>query len=254
MNAKPLVRFLYANIPGVATLRFFAKDLMAAKFAKLEYQGVCRFSAENAVIIDIGANRGQSIAAFKALGRRPTIVAFEPEPASAARLIRHYQGDASVTIHACALGTKAGAITLFVPAYGWWNCDGMAAMDRDTAVNWLRDPGRMFGFKERKLTVREYSIECQTLDSFDLSPSLIKLHAQGAELSILQGSIQTLTKHTPALMCAFATPEVSSFLEKLGYQPYVYGAAGFTGGVAVRPVTFTWYLTGHHLRESFNRY
>ena len=249
MNAKPLARFLYANVPGVATLRFFAKDLMAVKFAKLEYQGVCRFSAENAVIIDIGANRGQSIAAFKALGRRPTIVAFEPEPASAARLIRHYQGDASVTIHACALGTEPGAITFFVPAYGWWNCDGMAAMDRDTATSWLRDPGRMYLFDESKLRVREYRIECRTLDSFELSPSLIKLHAQGAELAILQGAVQTLTKHLPALMCAFATPELTCFLSKYGFHPYIYSHAGFTAGVARPPVTFTWYLTEQHLRE-----
>jgi FkbM family methyltransferase len=251
MNAKPFVRFLYANVPGAAALRFFVKDRMAANFAKPEYRAVGQLRTDRPVIVDIGANRGQSIAAFKAFSRQPTVIAFEPEPTSAARIIDRYGSDNSVTVHACALGSRPGKITFYVPRYGYWNCDGMAAVDRETAINWLRDPGRMLGFDERKLTVREYSVECRTLDSFGLSPTLVKLHAQGAELTILEGSVRTLTEHQPAVMCAFATPDVSSFLEKLGYHPYVYGPVGFTGGVAARPVTFTWYLTGQHLRESF---
>jgi FkbM family methyltransferase len=251
MNAKPFIRFLYAHVPGGAALRFFVKDRMAASFAKPEYRAVGQMATEHPLIVDIGANRGQSIAAFKAFGRRPTVIAFEPEPTSAARLIDRYGNDDSVTIHACALGSRPGKIKFYVPKYGYWDCDGMAAVDRETAISWLRDPGRMFSFDERKLTVREHPVECRTLDSFDLSPTLVKLHAQGAELTILQGSVKTLTEHQPALMCAFATSDVSSFLERLGYHPYVYGPVGFAGGVAVRPVTFTWYLTGRHLRESF---
>jgi FkbM family methyltransferase len=254
MNAKPFIRFLYASVPGAAALRFFVKDRMAASFAKPEYRPVGQLTTERPLIVDVGANRGQSIAAFKAFGRRPIVIAFEPEPISVARLIDRYANDESVTIRACALGSRPGKITFYAPKYGYWDCDGMAAVDRETAINWLRDPGRMFGFDERKLTVREHPVECRTLDSFDLSPTLVKLHAQGAELTILQGSIRTLMEYQPALMCAFATPDVSSFLEKLDYHPYVYGPIGFTGGIAARPVTFTWYLTGRHLRESFRQY
>ena len=249
MHAKPFARYLYAHVPGVAALRFRVKDLMAARFAKSEYRGIARFPFDNPLIVDVGANRGQSVAAFKALAGMPTIVAFEPEPGPAFRLAERYRDDNSVTIHACALASRSGNITFFAPSYGRWDCDGMAAMDRETASGWLRDPGRMYRFDECKLVIKEHAVVCRTLDSFDLSPSLIKLHAQSAELSILAGARQTLDRHRPALMCAFPTTEVTAFLADLDYQPFIYDGGCFTQGVAVRPVTFTWYLTKAHIHD-----
>lgn len=249
MNAKALARFVYANVPGVATVRFAAKDLMASRLGKPEYRGVRWLSIGNGLIVDIGANRGQSIAAFRRLAPTSNIVAFEPEPTSAKRLAFRYLTDNSVTIHPCALGTQSGAMTFFIPSYGRWNCDGMAATDRKTATEWLADSGRMYRFDETKLTVTEHAVECRTLDSYGLSPQLIKLHAQGAELDILKGARQTIQQHLPALMCAFPTPAVMGFLANLGYRPYVYGHECFTPGTAIRPVTFTWYLTDSHKRR-----
>jgi FkbM family methyltransferase len=246
VNAKALARFLYANVPGVAAIRFAAKDLMASRLGKPEYRGVRWLSIGNGLIVDIGANRGQSIAAFRRLVPTSNIVAFEPEPTSARRLAFRYLADRSVTIHACALGTQSGAMTFFVPSYGRWNCDGMAATDRKTATEWLNDSGRMYRFDEAKLAVAEHAVECRTLDSYKLSPQLIKLHTQGAELDILKGARQTVQQHRPALMCAFPTPTVTDFLADLGYRPYVYGHECFTPGIAIRPVTFTWYLTDSH--------
>jgi FkbM family methyltransferase len=246
VNAKALARFLYANVPGVAAVRFAAKDLMASRLGKPEYRGVRWLSIGNGLIVDIGANRGQSIAAFRRLVRTSNIIAFEPEPTSARRLALRYLADSSVTIHACALGTQSGAMTFFIPSYGRWNCDGMAATDRKTATEWLNDSGRMYRFDETKLTVAEHAVECRTLDSYGLSPQLIKLHTQGAELDILKGARQTVQQHRPALMCAFPTPAVTGFLANLGYRPYVYGHECFTPGTAIRPVTFTWYLTDSH--------
>jgi FkbM family methyltransferase len=247
VNAKALARFLYANVPGVAAVRFAAKDLTASRFGKPEYRGVRWLSIGNGLIVDIGANRGQSIAAFRRLVRTSNIVAFEPEPTSAKRLAIRYLTDSSVTVHPCALGTQSGAMIFFIPSYGRWNCDGMAATDRKTATEWLADSGRMYRFDETKLTVAEHAVECRTLDSYRLSPRLIKLHTQGAELDILKGSLQTVQQHRPALMCAFPTPAVTSFLANFGYRPYIYGHECFTPGTAIRPVTFTWYLTDSHV-------
>ena len=250
MNSKALARFFYANVPGVAAARFAAKDLMARRFGKPEYRGVLWLSIDNGLIVDVGANRGQSIAAFKRLARASNIIAFEPEPISAKRLISRYLNDRSVQIHACALGTQRnGTVKFFVPSYGRWNCDGMAATDRTTATEWLTDSGRMYRFDRTKLTVAEHAVESRTLDCYGLSPRLIKLHTQGAELEILKGSLQTIQRHRPALMCAFPTTAVTEFLADLGYQPYVYGGACFTPGTANRPATFTWYLTDSHTRQ-----
>ena len=251
MNAKALVRFLYANVPGLAALRFAAMDLSASYIHKPEYKGAAKLPIGNGMIVDIGANRGQSIAALKKFAPDATIVAFEPDPRSAARLSTRYQHDKTVTIEHRALGSKAGTLTLFVPSYGAWDCDGMAATDKETATEWLRDPGRMLRYDEAKLKVREYPVECRTLDSYGFAPILIKLHAQGAEPEILRGSWQTLRQHGPAIMCAFSPPAVSEFFANLGYRPFVYQSESnrFSAGIAQRPVTFTWYFTDHHIRS-----
>jgi FkbM family methyltransferase len=249
MNLKAFARFLYANVPGAAAARFGVMDLTAAQFAKPEYGGVRRLSIDDGLIIDVGANRGQSIAAFRKLAPRSRIVAFEPEPRSAERLSECYRSDKTVTIRACALGRRAGSVTFFVPTYGRWGCDGMAATSREAATKWLADPGRMYRFDETKLTVREHPVECRTLDSFELSPDLIKLHAQGEELDILKGSQATIQRHRPALMCAFPECAVTEFAANLGYRPYIFDDGTFSAGIARPPVTFTWYLTDDHARH-----
>ncbi|MDF0494646.1 FkbM family methyltransferase [Bradyrhizobium yuanmingense] len=248
MNLKPLARFAYANIPGVAAARFAFKDAAASYLTKPEYRGAARTSSVNGLIIDIGANRGQSIQAFKKFRPQSRIAAFEPEPISADRLKLRFSGDRSVSIFSCALGAEPGTITFFVPSYGRWACDGMAATSREAATDWLRDGGRMYRFDQSKLTVEEHRIECRTLDSFAMSPSLIKVHAQGAELDILRGSEHTLRRHKPALMCAFASDEISDFVSDIGYQPYVFQDGRFISGLAPRSVTFTWYLTDGNSR------
>lgn len=249
MNSKALARFLYANVPGVAVARFAAKDLIATRLAKPEFGGVSCLSIRDGLIVDVGANRGQSIFAFKRLAPSSKIIAFEPEPRSAKRLAARYAGDSVVAIQACALGSQLGQMTFYVPTYGWWNCDGMAATDRSAATAWLSDPGRMYRFDRAKLSVTEHIVECRTLDSFGLAPMLIKLHAQGAELDILNGARETIRRNRPALMCAFPTAEVTDFLAGLGYQPFVYAQASFTPGIAMRPVTFTWFLAASHRHQ-----
>lgn len=249
MNVKAFARFLYANVPGAATARFGAMDLTAAYFSKPEYGGVSWLSVGDELIIDVGANRGQSIIAFRKLAPRARIVAFEPEPRSAARLAQRYREDEAVAIYRCALGSRAGLLTFYSPTYGRWGCDGMSALSREAATDWLRDPGRMYRFDEAKLTVHEHPVECRSLDSFALAPRLIKLHAQGAELDILEGAKNTLRLHRPALMCAFPMPAVSEFTDQFGYKPYIYHDGCFVPGTARPPVTFTWYLMDEHARS-----
>lgn len=246
MNLKAFARFLYATVPGVAVARFTAMDLMATYFTKPEFGGVPRLSIGDGQILDVGANRGQSIAAFKKLAPLSNIIAFEPEPTSAKRLAARYRADQTITIHDCALGARAEHLTFFVPSYGRWNCDGMPATSREAATEWLKDPNRMYLFDETKLTVEEHPVECRTLDSFELAPRLIKLHAQGAELEILKGSLRTLEQHRPVLMCAFPVHGLTEFIAVFGYRPYVYQNGQFTRGVAPQRITFTWYLTDDH--------
>lgn len=248
-NAKAFARFLYARVPGAARFRFAFKDIAAQYVSKPEFGGIVRLALGGGQIIDVGASRGQSIAAFRRLAPGCKVVAFEPEPRSAACLRRYFRGAEEIVLHDCALGCEAGQFTFFIPHYGMWDCDGMAATSLEEATLWLRDGGRMFRFNERLLSVKSYQVEYRTLDSFALSPILIKLHAQGAEIDILKGAVDTLCRSQPAIMCAFPTPAVTIFLRAMRYQPFRYQAGAFAPGFAKGRETFTWFLKIGHLER-----
>jgi FkbM family methyltransferase len=249
MNFKSFARFCYATLPGIATVRFGLMDLVGRYFSKPEFRGLRSISpVETGLIIDIGANRGQSISALKRFAPRSHIVAFEPDPRSFRILSDRYRHDNTLTIYNCALGDKSEIITFYLPIYGRWACDGMAATNRQAATEWLSDPNRMFCYDQRKLKVEECKIECKTLDSFNLAPLVIKLHAQMAEVSILKGARQTIEQHKPALICAFPSAELIEMCRDMGFRPY-----GYSKGTLVRDAisssekTFTWFLTERHL-------
>jgi FkbM family methyltransferase len=251
-SAKALARYIYARVPGAARVRFALKDMSSRYLSKPEYSGVTQLSLGGGEIIDIGANRGQSVAAFRRLAPGRRIVAFEPDPRCSGPLRRYARGPHGVTFHDCALGREPSELAFFIPRYGRWECDGLATTSRDDATNWLSDPGCMFRFDERLLRIEQYRVECRTLDSFALSPTLIKLHAQCAEFDILNGAIETLRRSQPALMCAFVHSEIVEFLRGFGYQPYRYIREEFVSGVSPYDVTFTWFLTEAHLSGATN--
>lgn len=250
MSLKAVARYFYANVPGAAAARFAAKDFAAPYFLKREFFGIKLLPIGNGLIVDVGANRGQSTAAFKRLAPGSRIVAVEPEPRSAKRLAFRHRRDDAVVVLECALGCSSGVIELFLPRYGRWECDGMAATSYNEATEWLKNPGRMYRFDERKLTVRKHRVPCKILDSLGLAPALIKLHAQGSELDILKGGQGILKRQRPALMCAFASQPLTEFLAELGYRPYVYNEGRFQPGIAPRSVTFTWYLTEEQMEAA----
>jgi FkbM family methyltransferase len=249
MNFKALARFCYATFPGVAAARFGLMDLAGHYLIKPEFRGLRLTSpVGTGLIIDIGANRGQSISALKRFAPKSHIIAFEPDPRSCRIISDRYRHDNTVTTYNCALGDQSTTIKFFLPVYGRWACDGMAATNRQVATEWLSDPNRMFRYDPRKLKVEEHTVECRTLDSFNLAPVIIKLHAQMAEVSILKGARETIEQHKPALMCAFPNVELVDICRSMGFRPYAYREGALVQDAISPPgTTFTWFLTDRHL-------
>jgi FkbM family methyltransferase len=245
MKLKALARFCYATLPGVAAVRFGLMDLAGRYLTKPEFRGLHSIPiVGTGLIIDIGANRGQSIAALKRFAPKSRIVAFEPDPRSFQRITDRYRRDNSVSVYNIALGDKSEAIKFYLPTYGRWACDGMGATSRQAATEWLSDPNRMFCYDPRKLKVEECIVECKTLDSINLAPVVIKLHAQTAELSILKGARQTIERHKPALLCAFPSAELIDMCRDMGFRPYAYcDGALVPDRISPPKTTFTWFLT-----------
>src|SRR4051812_43161387 len=98
MNYKAIARYCYAAVPGVAAIRFGWMDLAAGYLVKPEFRGIKLLEPIGAgLIVDIGANRGQSISALRRFAPSSKVTAFEPDPRSFLRLSSQYRRDSATT-------------------------------------------------------------------------------------------------------------------------------------------------------------
>lgn len=173
------------------------------------------------VLVDVGANHGQSIESMRLFQPRAPIVAFEANPRLADILARRYAGQANVRIEGCGLGDSEGAFTLFVPSYRGFVYDGLASVDRDNAAGWL-GPATIYGFDERQLVLQSVACKLATLDAFQLSPAFIKVDVQGLEFAVLGGARATIERCRPALLIEDfgSDPRIAPLVKSLGYDVF----------------------------------
>lgn len=218
---RVVMRTVQTYFPGVSDARH---ALQRGIFGVLrrpfegDFRAITTFELPaDAVLLDIGANRGQSIDALRLVspGR---IVAFEPNVDLAEKLRKRYSRDSDITIHALALGAERGTFTLFVPVYNGFSFDGLASLDEREATEWLMT--RILRFDSRKLNIHKLDCHTVRLDDLSLSPSFIKIDVQGTELQVLQGSLETLAQYRPVLLIENAELAIIDFLSRLGYRPY----------------------------------
>ena len=162
----------------LAADRRWLRALRQGVAPSLEHLRVLRLmSAET--VVDIGANRGQFALALRHVLPQAAIVSFEPLPEPAAVFRRGVAGDTRVTLHACALGERAGTTSMHVSA-------------RDDSSSLLpigSEQTRIFpGTAEVALAQIEMRRLEDVLQRADIAaPALLKLDVQGYELQALRG-------------------------------------------------------------------
>lgn len=181
---------------------FYGKDTYIGKslYAYGEWSGdecdmlraLCR-----GVFVDVGANIGVMSMAVAALGR--PVYSFEPQPALHALL---KQNVPQATSYNLALS----------------NYSGTAKMPRvDYSSN-----GNFGGIGFGHSSLGSINVGVTTLDSFGLSPSLIKIDVEGHELAVLQGAVETIARCSPILYVEDDRPELRydlrKFIKSLGYK------------------------------------
>jgi FkbM family methyltransferase len=129
------------------------------------------------IFVDAGAHHGSVIEAFIARTGSAfrKIVAIEPDPANRARLEKNLQcwlpDDPRVTICDCVLAESEREAPFH---------DGLDYASQLSATGRMR-------------------VTTHPLDALGLSPTFLKLHLEGGELSALKGARQTLLTHRPIL-------------------------------------------------------
>ena len=149
---------------------------------------------DDAVVFDIGAHVGQTSLAYRAMFPQASIHAFEPFPASLARLEQALAHDPRVQIHALALSNQATEQTLFANAVESTN--SLMPISEGADEHW--GEGRLKA--AQPITVKTETLDgfCQRqgIDRIDI----MKIDVQGAEYQVLEGASDLLARQAIGLL------------------------------------------------------
>jgi FkbM family methyltransferase len=188
-----------------------------------EFVGLQDLLPPDAMCIDGGANRGQSIDSIcTVMGQSVRITAFEPQRTLAWRLMRRYQHAPDVKIVRAGIGDTRGEMTLYVPSYRGYRFDGLASTDEAAATDWLRYS--MWHFDPSLVKVASEQVRIERLDDVEWPDPVhfIKLDVQRMELPALHGAKDLLRRDKPVLMIEAPDEPIVSFLAGLGYTPWYF--------------------------------
>ena len=195
----------------------FHNDAFTAQKLILRHQTV-------ETIFDVGANKGQSIAEYRALYKTANIFSFEPFPDSIEELKKRHGQDKHVTPVPAAVSHQSGTQSFF--------------LSQHTTMNSLL---KLADFNENEQQVQqEIIVPTITLDEYAQKESIehidiLKMDIQGGELQALQGASDLLSNskidivYTEVLFRKMYDDQAIAFqlYEKMhqhGYQMFGYYA------------------------------
>ncbi len=169
--------------------------------------------------VDVGTNRGQVLREAVRVAPQGRHIAFEPIPALAAEVTRAFP---SVDCRQKAIGARAGAAEFC----HFKMLDGWSGLRRSPQISNERGDPEFI------------TVEVSTLDGElgDLTPSVIKIDVEGAELDVLDGARTVLAEARPVVIFEHvvsagalygASPAAPwDLLIELGYQVFAITGDG----------------------------
>lgn len=230
MNVKKFLRTLQINFPYLIDTKFTLMRLYRHKLGtpfEKDFHALSLFpDVDEALFLDVGANRGQSTDAILLKTKNSRIQLFEPNLLLCEKLRHLYSDNKRIVITRFGLGDKTTECVLYIPYYKKWMFDGLASFDEENAKSWLK--GRIFFYKERYLSVQESKSMSKRLDELKLDPFFIKLDIQGYEYQALKGGEQTLKTYEPILLVESPDKRTINYLKGFGYRSYAFKEGKFT--------------------------
>ncbi len=180
------------------------------------------FEGREGLVVDIGANTGQSARSIRIFNRSLEILSFEPnrllEPELAAT--RSLLGP-GFDYRMVGLGRRQQMLTLYCPVASGTPLSPWATADRASLEHNRPAIEREVGIQVSVTTV---PIEIRRFDDLGLRPTAVKIDVEGLELDVLDGMRETLAAAEPILMieCSEHTPDAVALLAEYGYRTYAY--------------------------------
>lgn len=202
------------------------QKLLFGEFETMERRFVKRLLRRDMTVVDVGAHHGlYTLLASKCVGWHGRVVAIEPSLRERTRLEKHLRVNRSsnVELVPCAAGEASGEAELYV-------VNGF-----EDGCNSLKPPAIPEPVASQRVRVRRLD---DILSELAISKvDLIKLDAEGAELSVLYGAMKLLNcSPRPAMLVevqdtrtkpwGYEAREILQFLMRMDYQWFAIAAKG----------------------------
>jgi FkbM family methyltransferase len=190
-----------------------------------DYRGVTRLPIGNPGtdgVLDVGANLGLSALSFRKLLPRARILSLEPNPCHAKWLARIKDRDKNFDYLLVGAGESNASFALHVPYYRTIPLHTMASLQRadlEEACN------NLYARACKHIRIEVLEAKVLPIDQLGLSPELIKIDAEGFELAIVKGSMETVRRARPYLLLENnpkTLPPIQALLAPLGYQRHYW--------------------------------
>ena len=151
--------------------------------------------SKNPTIIDVGANKGQTIVFFKKIFPRLKIFAFEPSE-TYKFLEKKYHNDKNIKLSNVAIDKKKGKKKFYYHKFKSYNTSGLSGFYKINKDS--KDHIRLKSSERNKILKEinfSYSVNCMSLDDIfkkKINIDLLKIDTQGNELNVLKGSKKLL--------------------------------------------------------------
>lgn len=189
------------------------------------------------LLVDVGANGGQSAIAFAFMCPKSEILSFEPNPAlwSDLNFVRRVLGK-RFSYRKLGLGRSAATMRLHIPVVGNLPITTRASLSlEDAEEHRLRLKGEL----KREIGMRAVDVDVVAFDELGLRPYAIKIDVEGFELDVLNGMHATIAACSPLLMLESNESDAAckEFLASYGYEFFDFDQT--TGKLSDKPVTKT---------------
>ena len=149
------------------------------------------------LFLDIGANDGVSALSFRKINAHYAILSLEPNPLHRKSLERVKSKIERFEFRLCAAGEAAGSATLKLPTYkGIPNHSGASCAPGQQTVFEAEFSPEM----ARKFKYVSQTVPVIRVDDLHVSPTVVKIDAEGYDLKIIHGMEETIRRCRPILM------------------------------------------------------
>jgi len=219
---KKLMRWLVMKLVMLNEKMIFDKRLI--KFYKSNFQNKIN------VVIDVGANTGQSIDLFLKLNPNCKIISFEPIPSLYQNLKRKYSDKPNIHLFQLGISDVAGQKTFYENIF---QCTSTFE-ELDLTSEYLKTKSKVLGVKPDEIVKESYPIEVTTISDFINNRltekiDILKIDTEGHEYACLTGLFKNklncdieyiqLEQHTDDMYLNRKSPdEIYDILNKNGYE------------------------------------